>query len=357
MQVLGLEASALKVSSTTPQKENQQRLDRFRAFYNATGPDGSGQLLRQAPLGVHLTLHATSISSQTTTHHPERLLTLVRLGKAEVQRKTSEQLRDTLSRISDDQQLDVSRTVHRLLLTEAALIMRFRIYLDYPTKLWEITRSWKPRGYASCIEDFLLVPRHRLDEGYSAGLQNDAFTIGGEPGITPKAIAYLMSKAVQDEVGGILEADATSLSVERKNNLDKRGEGRKSQKVRGISRVSRDSILQRYRLKWIPSILAAEASRAKFMKAKFTNIKSLAIKHCPSLFSRGRGRLRHVPGEENVTEEETRQLTTRGDEAVLQTYIARHKQELEEELRTLKEGAKSMQYRNLPIQTWSGCLG
>jgi hypothetical protein len=132
------------------------------------------------------------------------------LTKREVQLKRSQQLRDVVSNLHHDTQLQIDRAIIRLLITEAHLVMRFAQYLAYPTRLWELTKEWNPQRFASCVEDFLLAPQTDLDAGYSMQLQQDAFSRGGAAGITPGGISYLMSAPIQNEIVGLLRAGAAT---------------------------------------------------------------------------------------------------------------------------------------------------
>ena len=79
-----------------------------------------------------------------------------------------------------------------------------------------------------------------LDGGYSLLLKREAWAMGGYAAAT----AYLLSKPMQAELQGIMEQKhSTSLDVERKHQLDKKGAGAK---LKSVWAASRNSILQRY---------------------------------------------------------------------------------------------------------------
>ena len=59
----------------------------------------------------------------------------------------------------------------------------------------------------------------RLDVGFFLGLQIEAKSLDSYP----DSLAYLSGDVVQSQINGFLEnAEASSLDVERKNNLDKK---------------------------------------------------------------------------------------------------------------------------------------
>ena len=105
-----------------------------------------------------------------------------------------------------------------LLETEAAIIIRFDWWAQFPTRLWEICKVFNPHGYIIAIETFLDLPAQELDVGYSLPLQTEAVN-KGDPA---QAIAFLLSDPIQDEVADVVRRGAaTSLAVERKNQVDK----------------------------------------------------------------------------------------------------------------------------------------
>ena len=60
---------------------------------------------------------------------------LVRLGQGEVQERTSKLLVEMLPLLPNDSVLDLTDTFTSLLLTQAHLVIRFDLYLKYPTRL------------------------------------------------------------------------------------------------------------------------------------------------------------------------------------------------------------------------------
>jgi hypothetical protein len=100
--------------------------------------------------------------------------------------------------------------------------------------------------------------------------------------------------------------------------------------------------------------------KAKLLCAKLkkTTIRSLAVQHCPDLWSRGRGKLNNVPGEETVTPEMMRQLTHVGDETALKAWQDEHEDELRQELADRRQRAElllrshSVPYTNSQVVAW-----
>ena len=69
------------------------------------------------------------------------------------------------------------------------------------------------------IEHFLVMEPSRLDVGFSLALQTEAKSLDSYSA----RLAHLSGDVVQSQIDGFLEhAEASSLDVERKNNLDKK---------------------------------------------------------------------------------------------------------------------------------------
>ena len=69
------------------------------------------------------------------------------------------------------------------------------------------------------MEQFLDMEPSRLDAGFSLGFQIEAKSLDSYPA----SLAHLSGDLVQSQINGFLEhAEASSLDVERKNNLDKK---------------------------------------------------------------------------------------------------------------------------------------
>ena len=59
--------------------------------------------------------------------------TLVRLGRGEVQLRTSELLSSLLARLHEDSALDITQAVDSLLLTQIHIVARYNTLYQYPT--------------------------------------------------------------------------------------------------------------------------------------------------------------------------------------------------------------------------------
>ena len=222
-----------------PEADNGKRLKAVKAFYS---DPTSSIAVRKQVLCLRLTLFATSITAQKKKASDDKDPILVRLGKREIQKRTSLLLADILQRLRDDPALDIGKTVLALLLTESHLIIRFDIYSRFPTRLWRLTKKFNPQHYTVDILEFLYTAEALLDAGYSLILQKEAWAYA--KGVEAQAVGYLMSPAVQAEIEGFLEqGSASSLEGERKHQQDKRSE---TVKVTGCARASRNSIIRRY---------------------------------------------------------------------------------------------------------------
>jgi hypothetical protein len=329
MRLLGIPDVVFQVSSVQPRKENQKRLDAFRRFHNDLESD---QKLRIAALSLQLTLHATSITAQKQSNDVDREPSLLRLGKGEVQDKTSKHLVSLVPLLQADPQLDVGRALFSLMTTESHLLMRFHAYTEFPTALWQLCKEYNPDGYLIAIDDFLHLPAESLDVGYSFQLQREAW----DKGDLAQATAHLLRDGVQKEVQNlILHGEGTSLDVERKHKLAK---GAESVKVKSVPAASRNLIIQKYRAQRSQRIQQKSKNEAHLKQVKHMGIRSLAIQKNPGLFSRGRGRLWW---EEEISKDSRRELTHIGDEQALQAYIEGNRSQLEAELSEMKNKARA----------------
>ena len=89
MKLLALPSCIFSLNTSRIREENGKRLQRFKAFYDG---DSADQLLRRSGLCLQLTHLAVSISSKESKHSSgeDALPLLVRIGRAEVQRRTSQ---------------------------------------------------------------------------------------------------------------------------------------------------------------------------------------------------------------------------------------------------------------------------
>ena len=154
----------------------------------------------------------------------------------------------------------------------------------YPARLWMLTRKWNSAGYVAGIEDFLTCSTNNLDSGYSINLRKDAWH-GGKS--FPQALHYMVAASVQNELEKIIIFSATtSLSVERKHNIDKRSE---AHKVSSVARCSRDGILTAYRAKKIRMCQVRSDSHAQAKRHLHMNTVALAVQRHPEWLARPGG--------------------------------------------------------------------
>ena len=114
----------------------------------------------------------------------------MRLGRGEIQRRTSEHLRGIIPKLANDPTLDKCRTVIRLMNTEGSILQRYNTFFDYPTKLWEMCKEFNKNYYAA-IEDLLETSQDRLDCGYSLQLQANAFAANNDQrGVSGEALGF-----------------------------------------------------------------------------------------------------------------------------------------------------------------------
>lgn len=97
LKLLGIPHTALD-PSVTPQSDNSRRWQRFLHFYNSSA---AVQRLKTAVLALKLTDVALAITAQKPQARPDlrREPTIVRLSKAEVQKRCSEVLLHSLQRL------------------------------------------------------------------------------------------------------------------------------------------------------------------------------------------------------------------------------------------------------------------
>ena len=295
MQALCLPASIWKTGTTVPREENARRLRGFKQFY--TDP-GSQRRLRIAVLDLQLTSYAVNISSQKPKPADEHNSTkplLVRLGGQEIQTKTESLFWMVLSRLHLDPLVDVTQAFESLLLTESHILIRYNKYLEFPTRLWTLVAEYNPTGYIAAAEEFLYVGREDLDLGYSLPLQQAAW----DGRTFAEALNYLISHPVQDELQGIfVYASASSLDAERRIHQARRTE---TNKVTTVARASRNNILQRYRSQRSLHLSEHLDMKKKMQKELYMNYRALAVRRCPSVLPRARGKLaweQHVPQRE-----------------------------------------------------------
>ena len=330
MLLLGLPVSLFSVGALRAEAEQSKRLSAVRAFYSNPG---TPVLLRRACLALRLTLFATSLTAQKGTSAGGKEPMMVRLGRREVQLRTSALLADIVPRLPDDPQVDQKGTLHALLLTQAHIVMRFDMYSRFPTRLFVLTKKYNSTGYLVEIVDFLSMDDRLLDGGYSLLLKREAWERGGQ--VEARAVDYLRSDNVQSELVAVLErASASSLDIERKHQQDKQSE---TTKVTGCAAASRDACLRRYLIRQKAAAARTAEVQTRTLAAARLNIRALAIQQRPELLSQGRGQLRWQ-GE--VDETTRRSVRKQGNEAELAAYIEQHQEDLKAELARRRAAAR-----------------
>lgn len=122
MKLLGLPARLLSIGAIQPAAESARRVQAVLKFYKNPEADA---VLRRVGLCLRLALFATSLTAQRASGDAGADPPLVRLGKREVQERTSALLVEMLPLLPGDPVLDKALTLRNLLLTQAHLIMRF----------------------------------------------------------------------------------------------------------------------------------------------------------------------------------------------------------------------------------------
>ena len=100
-----------------------------------------------------------------------------------------------------------------------------------------------PDGWIRAIEDFLNLPPHALDVGYSLPLQKEALAQGSDA----SAARFLSSERIQEEITAIFnQGQASNLDAERMVAQTRHQE---RDKALTIASASRNMILSRYQKK------------------------------------------------------------------------------------------------------------
>lgn len=341
MKLLGVPSSIFTSGVLAVENESSKRIAAVKAFYDGAG---TPQLLKKACLCLRLTLYATSLTAQTNSSS-KREPVMVRLGRGEIQARTSELFVQIVRDLDNDPELNRSDTLSGLLITQAHICIRFDQYKRYPTRLWRLTMKFNPGSFSAEILLFLHTDDQVMDGGYSKLLKQEAWARAG--GVEADAAGYLMSPGVQSEITGMLEAAAgSSLEVERKHNQDKRSE---TVKISSCGTASRNSIIRRYLVHRARQVDTMDTTRRKHEAALRLNVRALAVRANPDLFPRARGRLRW---ETEVSMEEQSAITHMGDSEALDRYIADHREELEAELARVRRSARLRQEASSAVP-WS----
>ena len=148
MRLLQLPSSIFNTGAVQPRQENGKRLQRYKQFHE---DPTMLNCLRTASLCLQLTQHATALACQE--HGPAPALQV--LGSGEIQRRTSEHLQHILPRLVNDPGLPLAETVLALWTTESHICIRFRMFKQWPYKIWSLSKTFNPSGYLSSLQDFL----------------------------------------------------------------------------------------------------------------------------------------------------------------------------------------------------------
>ena len=174
MILLGLPVTIFSAGALGMETDNSKRLKAVRAFYS---DPATPKLLRRVCLCLRLTMFATSLTAKKSKNI-DAVPVLVRLGRGEVQERTSQLLVEMLPLLPNDTVLDLTDTFTSLLLTQAHLVIRFDLYLKYPTRLWTLVRTFNRELYGAVIIELLHTDDKLLDVGYPVLLKREAWTVG-----------------------------------------------------------------------------------------------------------------------------------------------------------------------------------
>lgn len=330
MDLLQIPKHIFEVCQSRPREQNIKRLQRVAKFFSDAK---SSHDLRKAALCLQLTLHAVSMTSKTATRRECEPPLIVLLADGKVQKQTSLTLQQLIPKLTLDPSLNFMDVLLGLLTTEGHIIIRFSAYNAYPFKLWLMCKVYNPLGYLGQITSFLNSDDRMLDVGYSLRLKKEALA----EGTIAEAADYLMSPQIQDELRRLCESiSANSLQAERKINQDKKTE---TTRTSGVPRASRNSILQRYRLRREQAVEQSIQNYKIAWKNRTMNLRALAIQRMPQLWERAKGKLWW---QEDVAEADRRSKLAVGDEDLLKAFISEHYEELRAEAAQLRASAKKV---------------
>jgi orotate phosphoribosyltransferase len=86
-------------------------------------------------------MFATSLAAKKKNKGADVVPVIVALGRGEVQERTADLFATLVPLLTSDPVLDAADAFRALLLTQTHLVIRFGMYLRYPTKLWRLTRA------------------------------------------------------------------------------------------------------------------------------------------------------------------------------------------------------------------------
>ncbi len=261
---------------------------------------------------------------------------LVQLARGDILQRTGRELASILAHLDRDESLKphLGGVVERLLITQGQLVVRFRRYKTYPSRLALLCVKFNPTTHTNEAVSFLHSSASERDAGYSSLLFEEAWSAGGDLG---GAVQHLLSAGVQEELCTMITAiEGTTLEVERKHCLDRRGERRR---VDTVGKASRDGFIRVWR---------AEASRERRLreeqkrqcdnnKVKHLNVVALACQMHPALFPQAAGHLRWQGDAGSLAN--SSKLRHGRSSGPLHQFVADHRAELCSEVKRLKAAA------------------
>ncbi len=326
--------SILQTGVKHPLESNTRRLRKVCAYLNAPT---TRLELSTACLCLRLTRIATSLTGRTASgrssgSEPEFPL-LVQLARGDVSRRTGRELSSILECLVHDELLRQhgGHVVERLLSTQGQIVLRFRKYQCFPTRVALLSRKCNPRTYYSEIVHFLTCSEDALDTGYSLDLRREAWRRGG--GVEARAVQCILDERCQRELETIARRiEGVTLEVERKHNYDRRAERRR---VDTVAKASRDSFIRVWRGQSKSAYQEQRRRRASEQSGrgrKHLNVVAVACQLQPRLFPQASGKLRWQDAE-SVSPSKLRDGRSSGP---LRQYIADHEDELKAEVKRLK---------------------
>ena len=191
---------------------------------------------------------------------------------------------------------------------------------------------YNPRGYLRSIHAFLNMNDRDLDYGFLLQLKKEAHAKGN----WDSQVRFMTSSVAQGDVDEfVLRTFATSLAVERKQNLDNNSTGASAKTVT-LASASRNGIWQTHRITRNRQLAVKEAALKRWKKLRCMNPRAIAVQRNPELLPRPRGKLHW---ESDVAPERQQQCCHTGDARALALYLETHQEELKAEAEALKSQA------------------
>ncbi len=283
--------------------EGQKRMASVAAFFQQ---EGTPQFLREVTLAARLVLRAQGVASRRLD--PENRPNIVSLVKGAVEEESAKLLADIFGLILKgvDLELDVLRTVQRLLVVFINIVIRFSVYAEYPFRLCLLVKDWNPVRYAQEGLRFLDADAEALDTGFSKPFRQEAMRSClqghaqhkqghaqlGDHGRRQLALDYLFSDRAQEELKAVFGSVlATSLDVERSHNIVKQASERMSGTPLPLGLASRTHILQQYHIWRRPKLQQRADELKNLRKARFMNAQALAVREQHNILPKGTGQL------------------------------------------------------------------